>query len=130
MVNRKSVLAACGALALATLMAASVHGTGPALHTNRLTFSRPVALPGLTLPAGTYVFELVVHTNPDVVVVRNDERSKVYYMAMTERVVRPTWLPRDLAVTFGEARPGTTVPLTAWYPIGEPMGHAFVYPPR
>src|SRR5262249_34057939 len=102
MLNCRSALTAIGALALASLMIAPAHGAAH-LNTNRLTFSGPVALPGVTLPGGTYIFEGLPDTNPDIVVVRSDDRSKVYFMAMTERVDRPKGLSRKSMVTFGES---------------------------
>ena len=39
-------------------MAASTYGWDPFQRTGRyLTFNRPVAIPGVTLAAGTYIFE-------------------------------------------------------------------------
>ncbi len=132
MATRKSVLVALGALILGTSLTMPVlHGTSAVnLHTNHLSFSGPVALPGVTLPGGTYIFERVVATNPDVVVVRSLDRSKVYFMASTQPQLRPAWLPREQSVVLGESRPGTAPPIAAWYPVGEETGHAFVYKAR
>jgi hypothetical protein len=131
MVTRKSVLAAIGALALGSSLSVPVQGTvATNLHTNHLTFSGPVALPGVTLPGGTYIFERVVPTNPDVVVVRSLDRTRVLYMASTDRVLRPEWLDTERAVVFGEARRDAPPPIAAWYPVGERMGHAFIYKTR
>ena len=57
MLNRKSALLACGAIILGVSMATSVAGNSLG-STNLLTFSGPVALPGVTLGAGTYAFEV------------------------------------------------------------------------
>jgi hypothetical protein len=127
MTRRNSVFVAIGTLALGLLMTSAPQGAELSLHTNRLTFSGPVALPGITLPGGTYIFERVVASNPDVVVVRSADRTKVYFMAPTERAFRPASLARTAAVTFGESRAGTVPPIAVWYPLGEDLGHAFVY---
>jgi len=127
MVKRSLLLAAFGALVLGWVLVVPMHGEVNTLNTNYLTFSAPVALPGVTLSAGTYIFERAVSTNPDVVVVRNAERSQVFYLGSTMRASRPNGLRRDLYITFGEAARGTPPPITAWYPIGEETGHAFVY---
>ncbi len=116
MTSRKSVLAVFGVLTMGLVLTVPMHGAEVALRTNYLTFSGPVALPGVTLQAGTYIFERVVETEPDIIVVRNRDRSKVYFMAFTERTERPAGMSRANAVTLGEARPGTPVPITAWYP--------------
>jgi hypothetical protein len=131
MTNRRSALAAFVALALALTTGTSIYGTETtALHTNILTFSGPVALPGVTLSAGTYVFERLDQNNPDIIVVRSHDRSRVYFMAFTGRADRPADLPADRAVTFGEARRGTVPPIAAWYPMNELRGHKFIYRAR
>jgi hypothetical protein len=64
MVNRKRTIA-FGALVLGFFLAAPpMHGSGNNLHTNNLTFSGPVRLPGVTLAPGTYIFERVEPTTP------------------------------------------------------------------
>jgi hypothetical protein len=133
MTIRKSVVASVfGVLSLGLVLAAPMHGAERtvALRTNYLTFSGPVALPGVTLQAGTYIFERVLETEPDVVVVRDRDRSKVFYMAFTERTARPAGMKPGQMVSFGEARPGTAPPIAAWYPIGSSAGHRFVYGAR
>jgi hypothetical protein len=121
------MLIAFGALILGCVLVVPMHGAENSLHTNYLTFSSTVALPGVALPAGTYIFERVVDTIPYVVVVRDTNRKKVVYMAMTRHVTRPAGLRRDRSVTFGESRNGAPPPITAWYPVGENAGHAFIY---
>ena len=91
-------------------------------------FSGAVALPGVTLNAGEYVFELVnPNTSRNVVQVRNRERSKVYLTAITLPLHRPTGAASAAAVTLGEAQPGSAPPIKAWFPEGETMGFAFIY---
>lgn len=131
MTNRTRLFSTLGALVFGLSLTASMHGAAAtALHTNRLTFGGPVRLPGVTLTAGTYLFERVEPTNPDVIVVRSGDRTKVYYLAETRRADRPAGLDRSRLVTFGEARRGEVPPITAWYPEGEQKGHAFVYDAR
>jgi hypothetical protein len=131
MTKRTRMFPTLGALVLGLSLTTSMHGAASsALHTNRLTFGGPVRLPGVTLMAGTYLFERVEPTNPDVIVVRSGDRTKVYYMAETRRTDRPSGLDRSRLVTFGEARRGEVPPITAWYPEGEQKGHAFVYGSR
>jgi len=127
MTSRQLALTAFGALVLGLVLTVPMHGSETSLRTNYLTFSGPVALPGVTLGPGTYVFERAVETEPDLIVVRNNDRSKVYFLAFTERIERPAGMSRTSAVTFGEARPGTSVPITAWYPLDSRSGHRFVY---
>jgi hypothetical protein len=58
--NRKSVRIGSAAVALAFMLTGSVGAF--TIHENRLTFNRPVALPGIVLPAGTYSFDVVTGT--------------------------------------------------------------------
>jgi hypothetical protein len=130
MFSRKSVSAVIGALIVGFSMVVSGHSSETDLHTNYLTFSQPVGLPGVSLPAGTYIFERVERTNPDIVVVRSRDRSRVYFMALTQRVNRPFELPDHVAVAFSESPTGGPVSISAWYPIGESLGHRFLYKAR
>ena len=131
MANRTRSLSLVGALVLGLSVTAPLGGaTSPPLHTNRLVFSGPVRLPGVTLAAGAYLFERVEPVNRDLVVVRSDDRSKVYFMAMTLPSHRPAGLAANRLVTFGEVARGAVPPIAAWYPEGEQIGHTFVYGSR
>jgi hypothetical protein len=95
---------------------------------NYLTFSRPVALPGVELAAGTYVFELAAPlTDHSLVRVLNRDRSKIYLLAFTNAIDRPVGRHSDNVVTLGESARGTPPPILAWYPIGDSIGREFVY---
>ena len=131
MTKSRLTVAGLGAVALGLCLTTAVQGSEAFLHTNHLTFSRAVAVPGAELAAGTYIFERVVASNPDLIVVRSRDRARVYFMGNTERVSRP----RDASlqaptVTLGEARPGAPIPIVAWYPSGSTRGHRFIYPAR
>ena len=126
MTNRKSVRIGLAAMALALLVTASGHAWG-FTHENRLTFSRPVALPGVVLPAGSYTFDVASPTALDVVVVRNSKTGAVLYMGFTNTVSRPRNLSMNTPVTFGEATADQPRPIAAWYEIDGPLGHQFLY---
>jgi hypothetical protein len=120
----KSVRIGCAAGALAFVVAGSAIAFGG--HENRLTFNRPVALPGVVLPAGSYLFD--THSdNPNVVIVRNKERSKVLYQGFTMQARRPAGMSPNTAVTLGEVKASEVPPITAWYEIGQDLGHEFRY---
>ena len=124
MTNWKSVRIGCAAAALALMVAGSVMALGTN-HENRLTFSRPVALPGVVLPAGSYTFDVASDTALDIVVVRN--RTKVFYMGFTGTVRRPASMSRTAAIALGEASANQAPPITAWYEVGQTIGHEFRY---
>lgn len=128
MVNRKSVATACGAAALVFATAVSVHAWGTAKRTTYLTFSAPFALPGVSLPAGTYIFERAEADTPHIVRVTSRDGSQVYLTAFTRIVPRPKGLHPKRLVSFSEVPRGVTPPVTTWYPLGDSIGHQFIYP--
>jgi len=93
-----------------------------------LTFSGPVQIPGATLPAGTYQFQLA---DPDmarhVVMVSNKEGTKIYGMFITIPNDRLD-TPDENVVMFGEAPAGTPQAVQAWWYPGDRIGEEFVYP--
>lgn len=124
---KKMTAVATMALGVAATAPAPVYGRANDRLTNQLTFGGAVALPGVTLVPGTYVFERVFAGAPDVVVVRGIDGRKVYFMGTTQPRVRPAELRPDEVVTFGEFRRGTPRSITAWYPRGAELGFGFVY---
>ena len=85
-------------------------------------------LPGVTLPAGTYIFEVV---NPnggsDVVIVRSRDRIEAVCLQFTRAVYRPQSGNMEATITFGETPAGTPPPVKAWYPQSETLGREFLY---
>jgi len=124
--NLKAVRIGCAAAALALMAAGSVMAFS-ITHQNQLTFSRPVALPGVVLPAGSYTFDVASENALDIVVVRNKARTKVLYMGFTSTVERPARMSNTTAIVFGEASASEPPPITAWYEIGKTIGHEFRY---
>ena len=118
---RKSLLAIA---ILGVLVAASAHALTN--DTNYVTFSGPVALPGVTLPAGTYTFRTPSDMDKNIVQVMNRGETKSYYMGITRPVARPRGRTQ-LLVTVGEASARQVPPIQAWFPLGQTEGHAFIY---
>jgi hypothetical protein len=127
MTRKKTAVSFAAAVVLALGLGATTYGNEAALHTNYFTFKQAVAIPGAVLSPGTYIFERVVATEPDVIVVRDKNRSQVYFMGYTARVDRPANLRRGSGVTLGESRPGEPVPIVAYYPLDSSRGHRFLY---
>jgi hypothetical protein len=121
----KSVRIACVAAVLA-LVGGSAYAFSN-IHENRLTFSKPVALPGVELPAGSYTFDVASPTALDVVVVRSADGRKVFYMGFTQTVTRPHTMSKDAPIAFGEASANQARPISTWYEIGNSIGHQFLY---
>jgi hypothetical protein len=114
-------------LVLAGLLGAASVARGNVSDVNYLTFSAPFALPGVTLPAGTYTFELAIPGSYDVVRVMSRDRGHVYLTAFTKRVDRPRGLPGNRQIVFQEAPAGAAPPIRTWFPIGQSIGHEFLY---
>jgi hypothetical protein len=125
-IARRHVLAGSGVLLFALVLSATSFAWNTAARTNSLTFRSAVALPGVTLPAGTYLFE-VVPDHTDIVRVLSTNRRTVHYTGFTRVIERPARMSVSEAVTFGEAARGMPHPIRAWYPIGLPEGRAFIY---
>jgi hypothetical protein len=134
MMSIKATVTAVGATAFAVAMASgpaatTVGATGAtAAQTNYLTFSGTVALPGVQLQAGTYIFERAIPDNADVVRVLSRDRRHAYLLAFTRQVTRPAGLRQGQAILLGESARGVPPPVRAWYPIDEGIGHEFIYP--
>jgi hypothetical protein len=91
------------------------------------TFSQPVALPGVTLPAGTYMFRLADDTTTrKVIQVSNREGTESFAMLHTMPVYRPD-APRDPEVRFMETATGAPMAVRAWWQQGERTGYGFIY---
>jgi hypothetical protein len=97
-------------------------------RTTHLTFSGPVRLPGVTLPAGTYTFELAVpESDLDLVRVSNRNGTVVYYTGFTKQMDRPLNLPLNELIVFGEGPAHTAPPIKAWFSPDRRTGHQFIY---
>jgi hypothetical protein len=124
---RHVVTLACAVVLLACVMATP--STAQPLDKRTLfTFGGPVSMPGVTLPAGKYLFRLA---NPDsgrnVVQVLNAEGTKPYGMFFAMRAERfePASTPE---VRFMETASGTPPAIKTWWYPGERSGYEFVYP--
>ena len=124
MLKSNLVLGSCVAVLAGLLAARGASGSIP--HTNYLTFSAPFALPGVSLPAGTYVFDVLTDSN-NVVRVTSRDGSRTYLTAFTMTVQRPKGLPVTRQILFNEVPAGTTPSVKVWFPIGHAVGHEFVY---
>src|SRR5437667_1622687 len=106
----------------------------PAAHADEwtkltyFTFSAPVEVPGMVLPAGTYKFELA---DPDssrrVVRISEKEGGKIQgiFLSIPDQTLQPSDKP---LVMFSEAPAGAPEAIKAWFYPGETIGYEFVYP--
>jgi hypothetical protein len=92
-----------------------------------ITFSNTVEMPGVTLPAGTYVFRLADTPQRNVVQVLNQDESKVLGQWLFVQSTRPQ-VTDDTVVMFKETAENTKPAVQYWYFPGEKIGKEFVYP--
>jgi hypothetical protein len=93
-----------------------------------LTFSGPVDVPGITLPAGTYRFSLA---DPESGrrVVRVADKDGTHTLGMFISIPNQRMKPTDKPVVmFKEAAAGSPQAIQAWFYPGETYGYEFAYP--
>ncbi len=115
------------------IAAAALCLTAPARadETNKLTyltFDKPVQLPGVTLPAGRYRFELAdTEESRRVVKIQSEDGKKQLALLLTvQNQLRD--VPKDAVVLFRETAKGQPDAIRSWNYPGERIGYEFVYP--
>jgi hypothetical protein len=118
---------ACAVAVFVCLMAAPVSAQ-PLDKRTLFTFSGPVTLPGVTLPAGEYLFRLAdPNTSSKVVQILNADGTKPYGLFFTVPAERfePAARPE---VRFMETASGTPAAIRTWWYPGQRTGYEFIYP--
>jgi len=127
MSSSKVFRAICG-LGLGVALFASSVQAQPEDKRTYFTFSAPVALPGVTLPAGRYIFRIVdTTTTRKVIQVLSDDQKKPYAMMNTITDTRRD-PAKDATVSFYETPRGTAAAVKTWWYPGERDGYQFIYP--
>ena len=123
---RKALRSACAIALLACLMEAS----GSAQTNDKrtvFTFSGPVTLPGVTLPAGQYLFRLADPAGSRKVVQALSADGKTPYgmfFSLPAERFEPASTPE---VQFMETASGMPAAIKAWWYAGERSGYEFLY---
>jgi hypothetical protein len=92
-----------------------------------LTFSNTVEMPGVTLPAGTYMFRLADTPSRNVVQVLDRDGKDIKGQWLFVQAERPE-VSGDTVIMFKENREGATPAVQYWYFPGEKIGKEFIYP--
>jgi cobalamin biosynthesis Mg chelatase CobN len=92
-----------------------------------MTFSNTVEMPGVTLPAGTYVFRLADTPTRNVVQVLSQDEKDILGQWTFVQAQRPK-ATADTVVMFKEAPEGAKPAVQYWYYPGETIGKEFIYP--
>lgn len=93
-----------------------------------MTINQPFQIPGVALPAGTYVMKLVdIAGKRDIVRFMDSNEKKVYatLLAIPDFKLKT---PEKGEFSFYEAKPGLPQPLRSWFYPGNNYGLEFVYP--
>lgn len=110
-----------------------VSGIGAAVaqdtqHLTFVTFSGPVSLPGVTLPAGSYAFKLFdSQVNRNIVQIFDRDQTKIFatIIAIPAQRSRPA---DETVITFRESPANTAPAVRYWFYPGETTGQEFAYP--
>ncbi len=119
-----TVLAAIGALALICPQARADEWNKKTIF----TFNQPVEIPGVVLPAGTYVFKLADSmADRYIVQVFNKDENHLYgtFLAIPDYRMKT---PEKPIITFEERAAGAPQAVKAWFYPGDNYGDEFVYP--
>lgn len=110
-----------------TLLALTVPANAQPLDKRVIfTFSAPVVLPGVTLPAGTYLFR-VPTLNRNIIQVLNGDGTKIYgtfFAIAAHSNVRP----ENPEVRFMETAATKPHAIRTWWYPGDSIGFEFIYP--
>jgi hypothetical protein len=123
-----SKLVAFLTLAVLTLSIGSRAEAQPADYRTYFTFSAPVTLPGVTLPAGKYIFRLA---DPDssrkvINVLSGDgKRSLAMLHTIPNQAMKA---PKDAEIRFMETNAQVPPPIKTWWYAGKAIGYEFIYP--
>ena len=115
-------------LAVLTLSIGGRAEAQPADYRTYFTFSAPVTLPGVTLPAGKYIFRLA---DPDSsrkvinVLSADGKRSLAMLHTIPNQAIKA---PKDAEIRFMETSAKVPPPIKTWWYAGKAIGYEFIYP--
>ena len=115
-------------LAVLTLSIGGRAEAQPADYRTYFTFSAPVTLPGLTLPAGKYIFRLADPNSSRKIInvlTGDGRRSLAMLHTIPNQVSKP---PQDAEIRFMETDAQVPPPVKTWWYAGKAIGYEFIYP--
>jgi len=92
------------------------------------TFSGPVQLPGVTLPAGRYLFRLADPTTGRKVISVLSADGKTSLAMLHTIPNRMAVAPRDPQIRFMETPANQPSPIKTWWYPAKAIGYEFIYP--
>jgi len=123
----KRMASAC-AFAVLALMTSRTANAEAIDRRTFFTFNQPVALPGVTLPAGTYIFRILdTDSGRRVVQVLSADGNRSCAILTSVPVERRA-APDRPEIEFMETAAGMPAAVRTWWLAGVPRGYGFVYP--
>jgi hypothetical protein len=99
----------------------------PVDRSTKLTFSKPIQIPGEVLPAGTYLFRLAdSDSGQRVVQIFNPDGTVPYATVLTIATERP-YPTGDTVVALADQGAGNPDALLKWFYPGQLTGNEFLY---
>lgn len=124
----KVVVSICATALLLSWAPADTYAQRPSDKRTYFTFNQPITLPGVTLPAGTYLFRLVDPTmSGKVVQVLSEDGTNSYAMLLSIPAHRFD-VPDEPEIHFMETASNIPAAVKIWWYPGETVGHEFIYP--
>jgi hypothetical protein len=124
----KGIFGLAGAVTVFVCLLAAPVSAQPLDKRTFFTFSGPVTLPGVTLPAGQYLFRLADPiAGSKVVQVLNADGTKPYGQFFTLPTQRFE-LSETPEIRFMETASGMPAAIKTWWYPGEQTGYEFIYP--
>ena len=122
-----TIATACFAALFLTLCAIDARAQFVTNDKNILTFSAPIELPGMTLPAGTYTFRIADTPSRNVIQVLSEDEKKIHGQFLFAPTQRRD-ATGDPVVTFKETAANATPAVQYWFYTGQRSGREFIYP--
>jgi hypothetical protein len=113
-------------IAILLMVAAAPLGAQPLDKRVIFNFSGPVTLPGVTLPAGSYLFR-VATPNRDVIQVLSADGTKIYGTFFAIAAHRSA-IPEKPELRFMETQTNMPHAIRTWWYPADSTGFEFIYP--
>ena len=123
----KSMLGVLCAMVMLTAVTAEPAAAQTYERVTKLTFSAPVELPGMILPAGTYTFRLVDSDSTRHVVNVYDADDEKHIHTVFAMPARRVDISDETVITFKETALAAPLPIRYWYYPADHMGQEFAY---
>lgn len=115
-------------LAAVGLLISPASQADPIKKATTVTFGAPTEIPGMVLPAGTYVMKVPdPYTHSDMVGFYDPNESHLYKLVRTVPAYRNFLVDRTV-ITFQERAAGAPEAINQWFYPDDNWGRQFVYP--